>query len=61
MSDFDSVKYKNDFIKKNYDRINLTVPKGKKEQIKDAASLKGMSVNEYINAALDAFMTTQEG
>lgn len=27
---FDKVKYKNEFITKAYDRINLTVPKGKK-------------------------------
>lgn len=56
MSEFDAVKYKNDFIKQNYDRVNLTLPKGKKEQIKAAAASAGQSLNEFINAAIDAYM-----
>lgn len=57
MSDFNASKYRNDFIKQNYDRVNLTLPKGKKEQIKAAATAAGMSLNEFINAAIDAYMT----
>lgn len=56
MSDFNPTKYKNDYIKSAYDRVNLTMPKGKKEKIKAAADAAGMSVNEYINSAIDAFM-----
>ena len=56
MSEFDPVKYKNDFIKQNYDRVNLTLSKGKKELIKKAAADAGQSVNEFINAAIDAYM-----
>lgn len=56
MSEFDAVKYKNDYIKQNYDRVNLTLPKGKKEQIKAAAAAVSMSLNEFINAAIDAYM-----
>lgn len=60
MSDFDASKYRNDFIKQTYDRVNLTMPKGKKEQVKVAAATAGMSVNEFINAAIDAYMSEQQ-
>ena len=40
--------YKNQHIKDHYDRINLIVPKGQKENIKRIAEEMGMSVNEYI-------------
>lgn len=46
----------NKYIASNYDRINLTVPKGKKETIKAAADAAEMSVNEFINAAIDEKM-----
>ncbi len=39
--------------KKNYDRIMIYVEKGKRNYIKSMADFAGMSVNEYINAALD--------
>lgn len=41
-------EYANEKIKELYDRINLTVPKGKKEEIKQVLSGSGKSVNEYI-------------
>ena len=47
----------NDFIKNNYDRVNLTLPKGKKEEIKSAAAALGMSTNEYILKAIDSMMS----
>ena len=53
---FDQIKYQNEFIKQKYDRVNLTVPKGKKEKIKAAAKAAGQSVNEYINSAIDSYM-----
>lgn len=53
---FNQIKYQNEFIKQSYDRINLTVPKGKKEKIKEAAKATGKSVNEYINSAIDNYM-----
>lgn len=40
--------YRNKFISENYDRINLTVPKGKKDEIKAHAESRGESVNAYI-------------
>ena len=53
---FNQIKYQNEFIKPKYDRVNLTVPKGKKEKIKAAAKAAGQSVNEYINSAIDSYM-----
>ena len=41
--------YQNGYISEKYDRINLTVPKGKKEEIKIYAESKGESVNAFIN------------
>ena len=38
----------NRYIKKAYDRINFTVPKGEKEIIKARADSTGESVNGYI-------------
>ena len=38
----------NKYISKAYDRINLLVPKGVKDEIKAAADAAGQSVNAYI-------------
>lgn len=38
----------NKYIANAYDRINLTVPKGKKDEIKAHAESRGESVNGYI-------------
>ena len=46
----------NRYIAKAYDRINLTVPKGKKETIKAHAESHGQSVNSLINEAIDEKM-----
>ncbi len=44
-----SIKYKNEFIANTYDRVNLTIPKGTKEQIQEYARKQGLSLNGYIN------------
>jgi uncharacterized protein (DUF1778 family) len=49
---FDQIKYQNEYKKKNYDRIEITVPKGEKALIKRAAETAGQSVSEYINEAI---------
>lgn len=38
----------NKYIANTYDRINLTVPKGKRDEIKSHAEALGESVNGYI-------------
>lgn len=45
---FDKIAYNNQFNAKAYDRINITVPKGKKDEIKAHAESLGESVNGYI-------------
>lgn len=45
---FDKIAYNNQFNANAYDRINLTVPKGKKDEIKAHAESRGESVNAYI-------------
>ena len=40
----------------NYDRIELRVDKGKKEDVQAQAARHGMSLNAYINAAIDEKM-----
>lgn len=44
------------YVKNNYDRIELTVPKGQKEVIIKAATAAGESVNGYIKKAVDQRM-----
>ena len=43
----------NKYVRENYDRINVTMPKGKKDTIQAHASRQGLSVTAYINAAID--------
>ena len=38
----------NNYIKNNYDRVNLTMPKGKKEEYKKMAEKEGKSLNQFI-------------
>lgn len=50
-------EYKNTWIAEKLDRVNLTMPKGKKELIKAHAAQKdGGSVNAFINRAIDETM-----
>lgn len=42
------------YILKAYDRIEITVPKGNREIIAQAAAAAGMSVNAFIKEAIDA-------
>ena len=51
----------NKYMKENYNRVNPTMPKGKKEKIQERADSKGMSVNAYINAAIDEKMERDNG
>lgn len=51
-----STKAQNKYIAKAYDRINLTVPKGKKEIVSTHAEARKESVNGFINRAIDETM-----
>lgn len=46
----------NKYMAANYDRINLTVPKGRKEEIQAFAAQIGESVNGFINRAIGEAM-----
>ena len=50
----------NKYMKENYDRINLLLPKGKKAVIQDYAASHGESVNGFINRAVDEAMAQTE-
>ena len=45
-------EYKREWAKGHLDRINLTVPKGDKEPIRDHATAHGESLNQFINRAI---------
>ena len=49
-------RYKNEFAKANYDRIVVQVAKGRKDEVKVAADRDGISVNAWINEAIDEKM-----
>ncbi len=47
----------NKYVKENYDRINVTFSKGRKDVIKAFADAQGESVNGFINRAVNAAMS----
>ena len=49
-------KAANEYIDSNYDRINLTVPKGRKAAIQAHAAEHGESVNAFIARAIEETM-----
>ena len=50
----------NKYMKNNYDRINLVMPKGKKEVIQAHEAQRGESVNAYIHRAIDKAMREED-
>lgn len=50
----------NKYMAANYDRINLTVDKGRKDIIKAHAESKGESVNGFINRAINEVMEREK-
>ncbi len=46
----------NKYVKNNYDRINVTFPKGQKEVIKKHAQKNGESVNSFIIRSVNETM-----
>lgn len=49
-------EYRNAWIAEKLDRVNLTMPKGRKEEIKAHAETQGESVNAFINRAISEAM-----
>ena len=44
------------YVREHYDRISVTVPQGKREEIRQHAETQGESVNGFINRAIDEAM-----
>ena len=44
------------YVKENYDRINVNLPKGKKELVQAHAEAQGESLNGFINRAITETM-----
>lgn len=55
-----SAKSKNEWIAKAYDRINLTVPKGRKAELQAIAERHGQSVNGFINNLIDKALEREQ-
>lgn len=49
------------YVKNNYDRLELTVPKGRKAEIKAHAESQGESVNAFIVRAVNETMERDRG
>lgn len=45
---FNPVKYRNNYDREHYERVNLSLPKGSKELIKSKAEAAGKSISQYI-------------
>lgn len=56
------IRANNKYGAKAYDRINIAVPKGRKETVEQMAEQRGGSVNALINALLcrEAGVTAEE-
>ncbi len=50
----------NKYMRENYDRVNLTMPKGKKDAVQIHAAHRGESVNAFINRAIDETMERED-
>ncbi len=44
------------YVRNNYDRLDVTMPKGKKDEIKAHVETTKESVNSFINRAIDQTM-----
>ena len=53
------ISRQNEYIKNNYDRITLTVPKGKGADYRALAAKQGLKLNTVINQLLSEWETKQ--
>lgn len=44
------------YVREKYDRVEVTLPKGKKAEVKAHADAQGESVNGFISRAIDETM-----
>lgn len=55
------IRANNKYNAKAYDRINIAVPKGKKEMVQIHAAAYGESVNAFVNRAIDETIQRDSG
>lgn len=56
-----ATRAQNKYINKTYDRINLTVSKGRKAILQEHAAAHGESLNGFINRAIDETIARDGG
>jgi len=61
MGDFDQAKYIQQYQRDNYDRVNIQVPKGIREEWKKIASSQGKSLNAFIVDAVEERIQNLKG
>lgn len=54
-------KATNKYIAKAYDRVNLTLPKGRKAELQAHAEQRGESLNGFIGRAIDEQIIRDKG
>ena len=59
--EFDQMKYQNEYNKKNYDRIEIKVPKGRKAVIVAAATAAGDVYKRQIQYSAQGAVTIMAG
>ena len=47
----------NRYNAKTYDRINIAIPKGRKDEIKEIAESQGKTINKFIIEAIDLLIS----
>ena len=58
MSNFNATKYKNEFAKQNYERLNIVVPKGQKQSIQEFAKSQNKSLNAFVVDLINSAIST---
>lgn len=56
-----SMKAVDNYVRNNYDRLNIKIPKGLKQAVEAHAQSKGSSINGLVNDLLRADMGYSEG
>ena len=49
----------NKYMKENYDRVNLALPRGKKAEVQTHAKARGESLNHFIARSIDETMARE--
>lgn len=53
MEKFDPVKYRNNYTAEKYDRLNVFLPKGERDELRQIAASCGQSLNAFVVQAIN--------